>query len=274
MRMPISCRTFLGTISAAAAAVGLTERRSAAEAEEPLALLGGKPVRRHRFTRWPIIAENDEKSWMEVLRKGRWCRVEATTPNRFEETWSRHDGGQALHRRRQRHECPDHVAGRAGDRARRRGPRAPLYLRRHGQRGPGPPRAADLRRYRPGDLPDRCPPARIRDQRTHGRILPVHIGGSAADMDTILSVAPGTSCRSSKTPARRRWPNGTGRKLSTLGDLGCFSFQASKNLNSGEGARSSPTTTGWPCECRSFQNNGRGQPSADRLTSATVPISA
>ena len=45
----------------------------------------GKRRRRHRpswaaspcataqFPNWPVIGENDEKAWMEVLRKGRWC---------------------------------------------------------------------------------------------------------------------------------------------------------------------------------------------------------
>ncbi len=56
MRMPHSRRSFLGAMSAAAAAVGLTERRATAAGDEPLAILGGKPVRRQRFTKWPIIA--------------------------------------------------------------------------------------------------------------------------------------------------------------------------------------------------------------------------
>src|SRR5262249_28700700 len=48
-----------------------------------------------------------------------------------------------------------------------------------------------------------------------------------------------------------------GRKVSTLGDLGCFSFQVSKNLNSGEGGAILTSDDRLAMECRSFQNNGR-----------------
>src|SRR2546421_303735 len=89
MRMPQSRRSFLGGISAAATAIGLTERRAAAGADEPLAILGGRPVRRQRFSRWPIIGENDERAWIEVLRKGRWCRIDGDYANRFEQDWAR-----------------------------------------------------------------------------------------------------------------------------------------------------------------------------------------
>jgi dTDP-4-amino-4,6-dideoxygalactose transaminase len=49
-----------------------------------------------------------------------------------------------------------------------------------------------------------------------------------------------------------------GRKLSTLGDVGCFSFQASKNLNCGEGGAILTNNDELYEQCRSFHNNGRG----------------
>ena len=66
-------------------------------------------------------------------------------------------------------------------------------------------------------------------------IMPVHLGGSAADLDTILAAAAAT-----RHPRRRgRLPVAPGRVEGPegrhLGRAGCFSFQASKNLNSGEG---------------------------------------
>jgi dTDP-4-amino-4,6-dideoxygalactose transaminase len=46
--------------------------------------------------------------------------------------------------------------------------------------------------------------------------------------------------------------------VSTLGALGCFSFQASKNLNSGEGGAILTNDTDLFRVCQSFHNNGRG----------------
>src|SRR5689334_11657569 len=89
MRVPHSRRSFLGAVSAAASAVGLGGRQTSAAADAPLAILGGKPVRREPFSSWPIIGANDDKSWMEVLRKKRWCRIGGDYANHFEETWAK-----------------------------------------------------------------------------------------------------------------------------------------------------------------------------------------
>jgi dTDP-4-amino-4,6-dideoxygalactose transaminase len=48
------------------------------------------------------------------------------------------------------------------------------------------------------------------------------------------------------------------KKVSTIGDLGCFSFQASKNLNSGEGGAVLTSNEELFQACWSFHNNGRG----------------
>ena len=209
MRVSQSRRSFLGAMSAAASAVGLTERSTAAAGDEPLAILGGKPVRRQRFSRWPILGDNDEKAWMEVLRKRQVVPDRRRLRHPLRGDLGADDGGQALRRGRQRHERPDHVAGRARDRARRRGARPSVHVRRHDQRRPAPPRAAGLRGHGPGDLPDRCPPARIVDHRAHG----LHPAGAHRRLgrrhgQRSWPSPPGTSCRSSRTPARRPWASG------------------------------------------------------------------
>jgi len=78
----------LGAISAAGAALGLAGERASASGDEPLALLGGKPLRSRPFPSWPIIAQNDERAWIDVLQKGRWCRLDGDYANRFEECWA------------------------------------------------------------------------------------------------------------------------------------------------------------------------------------------
>jgi dTDP-4-amino-4,6-dideoxygalactose transaminase len=251
-----SRRGFLGAVSAAASAVGLGGRGASA-ADEPLAILGGKPVRRGRFSAWPIIAENDEKAWMEVLRKKKWCRIDGDYANRFEETWARIMGAK-------------HCVAVANGTSALITSLAALGV------GPGdevlvPPYTfvatvnAVLVHHALPVFVDTDPEtfqvdARLLESSITERtacILPVHIGGSAADMDAILAVAARHKLPVVEDACQAALGEWKGRKLSTLGDLGCFSFQASKNLNSGEGGAILTSDDRLAGECRSFQNNGR-----------------
>lgn len=258
MRMPHSRRSFLGAISAAASAVGLGGRGASASADEPLAMLGGKPVRRGPFSPWPIIAENDEKGWLEVLRKKKWCRVNGgDDANRFEETWARIMGAK-------------HCVAVANGTSALITSMAALGI------GPGdevlvPPYTfvatinAVLVHHALPVFVDTDPETFQIDTRLvessiteHTRcILPVHIGGSAADMDGILAVAARHKLPVVEDACQAVLAEWKGRKVSTLGDLGCFSFQVSKNLNSGEGGAILTNDDRLALECRSFQNNGR-----------------
>ena len=49
-----------------------------------------------------------------------------------------------------------------------------------------------------------------------------------------------------------------GRKLGTVGDTGCFSFQASKNLNSGEGGALLTSDQDLAARCYGFHDHSRG----------------
>ena len=111
--------TFPGRLGAAGAAVGLTESTARARADEPLAILGGNPVRKGPFSTWPVIGESEERTWMEVLKKGQWCRLGGDYANRFEEAWANTLGAQALPGRCQWHKRADHFAGRTSGRTRR-----------------------------------------------------------------------------------------------------------------------------------------------------------
>ena len=99
-------------------------------------------------------------------------------------------------------------------------------------------------------------------------IMPVHLGGSAADMDAILAIAARHKVPVVEDACQAHLAEWRGRKVSTLGDLGCFSFQASKNLNSGEGGAILTNNDDLFEQCRSFQNNGRGTTTAGLLLRA------
>jgi dTDP-4-amino-4,6-dideoxygalactose transaminase len=66
-------------------------------------------------------------------------------------------------------------------------------------------------------------------------ILPVHYAGVACEMDAVLRVARKHGVRVVEDAAHGFGAFYSGRHLGTLGDLGTFSFHASKNCTCGEG---------------------------------------
>ncbi len=66
-------------------------------------------------------------------------------------------------------------------------------------------------------------------------ILVVHYGGHACDMDPILGIAKEENLSVVEDAAHGCGGEYKGRKLGSLGNLGCFSFHAVKNLSTGEG---------------------------------------
>jgi len=85
-------------------------------------------------------------------------------------------------------------------------------------------------------------------------IIPVHIGGSVADMDRILAVADkhkvpviGDACQAHLAEWR-------GRSAGAWGTSGCYSFQVSKNLCSGEGGAILTNDETMANKCFAFHN--------------------
>jgi len=66
-------------------------------------------------------------------------------------------------------------------------------------------------------------------------IIPVHFGGQACDMDAIMAIAKKHNLRVIEDACHAHGAEYKGKKLGSIGDAGCFSFQSSKNLTSGEG---------------------------------------
>jgi dTDP-4-amino-4,6-dideoxygalactose transaminase len=66
-------------------------------------------------------------------------------------------------------------------------------------------------------------------------IIPVHFGGQACDMDRIMAIARKHRLTVIEDACHAHGAEYKGRKLGSIGDAGCFSFQLSKNLTSGEG---------------------------------------
>ena len=66
-------------------------------------------------------------------------------------------------------------------------------------------------------------------------IVVVHLGGHPANMEAINQIAQRHNLKIIEDCAQAHGAESHGRKVGSLGDIGAFSFQSSKNLTSGEG---------------------------------------
>src|SRR5579863_7079423 len=55
---------------------------------QPLALLGGTPVRTRPFTAWPVFGKPEEKRLLRTLRSGKWGRLDGPETARFEQRFA------------------------------------------------------------------------------------------------------------------------------------------------------------------------------------------
>jgi dTDP-4-amino-4,6-dideoxygalactose transaminase len=66
-------------------------------------------------------------------------------------------------------------------------------------------------------------------------ILVVHYAGIACEMNTIMKIAKQYSLKVIEDAAQGIMGSYRGKKLGSIGDLGCFSFHETKNIHCGEG---------------------------------------
>jgi dTDP-4-amino-4,6-dideoxygalactose transaminase len=202
---------------------------------EKLAIEGGNPVRREAFPAWPIWDQSEEQQLLEVLHSGHWGMLSGTKVHAFERAFA--DYQQAKHG----------ICVVNGTAALEIGIRAV---------GVGPGDEVITTPYTfvatvnaalaVGAIPilvDVNPATFCIDveqiesaitPRTRA-ILPVHIAGHPADMDAILDIARKHGLRVVEDACQAWGAEWRGRRVGALGDLGAFSFQASKNINAGEG---------------------------------------
>lgn len=81
---------------------------------------------------------------------------------------------------------------------------------------------------------DPCQIERLITKKTKA-IIVVHMAGFPADMDPIMEVARKHSLRVIEDACHGPLSEYKGRKLGTIGDVGCFSFFSNKNISTGEG---------------------------------------
>ena len=102
-------------------------------------------------------------------------------------------------------------------------------------------------------------PDKIEDKITDRTrvIIPVHILGLPADMERIMAIAKKHNLLVLEDACQAHLAELNGKKVSTIGDAGCFSFQTSKNLPLGEGGALVSNDDVFMDRAFSFHNFGR-----------------
>ncbi len=95
-------------------------------------------------------------------------------------------------------------------------------------------------------------------------ILPVHIGGAAADMDKIMAIAKKHNLVVIEDACQAHMGEWKNQKLGTIGNLGCFSFQEGKSLCGGEGGAVLGNDDDLMARVDAYTNNGRDPGGQDR----------
>jgi perosamine synthetase len=242
---------------AGASAAGVALQASASQAAKP-ALLGGAKVRTQPFPSWPVCDATEERALMDVLHSGKWYRGSGQNVKRFEQEYARVTGAK---------ECLAVSNGTAA---------LTVALNVLGVE-PGdeviiPPYTfvatlnVVLRQHALPVFVDTDPEtfqmdARKVDAAINGNtraLMPVHLGGNPCDLEALLASARRHTIPLIEDACQAHLAEWKGRKVGTWGDAGCFSFQASKNLNSGEGGAVLFNDPDVRERAYAFHNNGSG----------------
>jgi len=241
-KKPLTRRQFVAAASAGTLTL-TTTRKAAAHGlvsgdAGKLAALGGTPVRQNKpWPEWPYWDEQVIDSIVKTTKSRIWCRIQSpsgTVPT-FEGEYARMMGArycvatgagtQALNT------CVEALGIGAGDEVITSpytdpGTLASILASR------ALPVLADLdpESYQldPADVEKRI------TQNTRA-IMPVHIMGQPCNMDRIMEIARKHNLKVIEDACQAHLSEYRGRKLGTIGDLGCFSFQSSKTIACGEG---------------------------------------
>lgn len=255
MPHPLTRRTFLGSAAGAGLALGLPRPAVAQPAAAPIT----KPL-----SEWPLWDNRDETALLDVLHSGKWGRTAggAARVKEFETAWAT--------RMKARH-C---VATSSGTTA---------LLTSLGALNIGPGDEVILPPYTfvatfnaitaSFALPVfadtdaatfQIDPAKMAAAVTPATklLLPVHIAGSPSDLDAISALAKTRHITLLEDACQAPLAEWRGQPVGTIGLGGCFSFQASKNLTSGEGGAILTNDEAFANLCYDFHTPGGAKKSA------------
>lgn len=222
-----------------------------------LALLGGKPLRTEPFPAWPVFGKPEEDRLIQALRSGKWGKIDGEQVAAFEKDFARYQGaehGIAVVNGTISLQIALMAAGiQAGDEV-----IVPPYTFLATATAVVTANATPVFADIDLDTLNLCPKAveAAITPRTRA-IIPVHFGGLPADMDAIMAIARRHNLIVIEDAAHAHGAEYKGRRTGSIGHMGSFSFQSSKNLSSGEGGFITTNDAEFAARCRSIHNCGR-----------------
>lgn len=222
-----------------------------------LAVEGGEPVRTSPFPQWPVADEREERLLLEVLHSGKWGELTGDKVTIFAARFAEFQGARFG-------TCVPNgtMALELGLRALSVGPGDEIITTPYTFIATAS--AALLLGAKPVFVdidPATCniDPGQIAPAITARTkaIVPVHIGGQPADLDGVLAVAQQHGLRVLEDACQAWGAEWRGRRVGAIGDLGAFSFQASKNITAGEGGIVVTSDPSLSELCWSLHNVGR-----------------
>jgi dTDP-4-amino-4,6-dideoxygalactose transaminase len=236
----VSRRTFLRSGAAGLAVGGVLAKggpvvaRPASRNRE-LAVNGGPPVRTDPFPDWPNVYADEERQLLDVLKSGKWFRTDGKRVTQFEDSLAEVFGAKhALATASGTTALLTSLVAcdvQAGDE---------VLVSSYSFI------ASSSVIFQLNALPifiDSDPDTFLLDpdlieekitDRTRA-IVPVHHGGYPCDMDKIMAIARKRGLAVIEDACQAHLAQYRGKTVGTFGDVGCLSFQVSKNLPSGEG---------------------------------------
>lgn len=223
------------------------------------ALLGGTPLFARGSASWPVFDEKEEKALVDVVRSGHWFRGNGDNVKRFEQTYARVTGTKFC------------LATSSGTGALQ----TSLAVL-----GAGPGDEVVLAPYTfvatlnvilnmhalPVFVDSDLETAQIDARKIDAAItsdtvamIPVHLAGNVADLDAIMKISKARNIPVIEDTCQSHLAEWRGKKAGSYGATGCFSFQASKNLNCGEGGAIITGDEDLYEKCFAYHWNGSGR---------------
>ena len=222
-----------------------------------LAIFGGEKARKRPFPTWPIFGREEEQRLLATLRSGKWGKLHGPEVAEFERRFAALHGckhGIGVVNGTVSLRIALMAAGiRAGDEV-IVPPYTFLATATAVVEANAVPVFADVE-LDTFNLDPKAVAAAI-TPRTRA-IMPVHIAGQPADMKGIMRLARRHKLVVIEDAAHAHAALFDGRPVGSLGHIGSFSFQSSKNLTSGEGGIIVTSDDALAEASRSIHNCGR-----------------